>query len=400
MSIIAKRLSAVKPSPTLAVTTKAKELKAQGVDVVDLGVGEPDFPTPKHICDAAKAALDRGETKYVPVAGTLAFRQAICGKLKRENNLDYTPDEITVNCGGKGTLYNLFIATVDEGDEVVIPAPYWVSYPDMVRLAGGTPVFVTGHEENGFKITPDDLEKAITPKTKWFVLNSPSNPSGAAYSREELRALADVLARHENVWIVSDEIYEHIVYDGFKSYSIAAVAPELKNRTLTVNGLSKSFSMTGWRVGYAAGPVEVIKAMNKVQSQSTSHAVSFCQSAGVVALNSPMDFLAERNATFKARRDMVAAKLNAVKGMSCRTPEGAFYLYPSVAGCIGKKTPDGKVIENDTDFASALLEAEGVAVVPGVAFGLSLYFRLSYATSTEALKKACERIKRFCESLS
>lgn len=400
MSIIAKRLSAVKPSPTLAVTTKAKELKAQGVDVVDLGVGEPDFPTPKHICDAAKAALDRGETKYVPVAGTLAFRQAICGKLKRENNLDYTPDEITVNCGGKGTLYNLFIATVDEGDEVVIPAPYWVSYPDMVRLAGGTPVFVTGYEENGFKITPDDLEKAITPKTKWFVLNSPSNPSGAAYSREELRALADVLARHENVWIVSDEIYEHIVYDGFKSYSIAAVAPELKNRTLTVNGLSKSFSMTGWRVGYAAGPVEVIKAMNKVQSQSTSHAVSFCQSAGVVALNSPMDFLAERNATFKARRDMVVAKLNAVKGMSCRTPEGAFYLYPSVAGCIGKKTPDGKVIENDTDFASALLEAEGVAVVPGVAFGLSPYFRLSYATSTEALEKACERIKRFCESLS
>lgn len=400
MSIIAKRLSAVKPSPTLAVTTKAKELKAQGVNVVDLGVGEPDFPTPKHICDAAKAALDRGETKYVPVAGTLAFRQAICGKLKRENNLDYTPDEITVNCGGKGTLYNLFIATVDEGDEVVIPAPYWVSYPDMVRLAGGKPVFVTGYEENGFKITPDDLEKAITPKTKWFVLNSPSNPSGAAYSREELRALADVLARHENVWIVSDEIYEHIVYDGFKSYSIAAVAPELKNRTLTVNGLSKSFSMTGWRVGYAAGPVEVIKAMNKVQSQSTSHAVSFCQSAGVVALNSPMDFLAERNATFKARRDMVAAKLNAVKGMSCRTPEGAFYLYPSVAGCIGKKTPDGKVIENDTDFASALLEAEGVAVVPGVAFGLSPYFRLSYATSTEALEKACERIKRFCESLS
>lgn len=400
MSIIAKRLSAVKPSPTLAVTTKAKELKAQGVDVVDLGVGEPDFPTPKHICDAAKAALDRGETKYVPVAGTLAFRQAICGKLKRENNLDYTPDEITVNCGGKGTLYNLIIATVDDGDEVVIPAPYWVSYPDMVRLAGGTPVFVTGREENGFKITPDDLEKAITPKTKWFVLNSPSNPSGAAYSREELRALADVLARHENVWIISDEIYEHIVYDGFKSYSIAAVAPELKNRTMTVNGLSKSFSMTGWRVGYAAGPAEVIKAMNKVQSQSTSHAVSFCQAAGVAALTSPMDFLAERNATFKARRDMVAAKLNAVKGMSCRVPEGAFYLYPSVAGCIGKKTPDGKVIETDTDFASALLEAEGVAVVPGTAFGLSPYFRLSYATSTEALEKACERIKRFCESLS
>lgn len=399
MSIVANRLLAVKPSPTLAVTTKAKELKSQGVDVIDLGVGEPDFPTPKHICDEAKAALDRGETKYVPVPGTPAFRKAICDKFKRENGLEYTPDEITVNCGGKGTLFNLLMATVNPGDEVIIPAPYWVSYPDMVRIAEGTPVAVIGAEENGFKITPDALEKAITPKTKWLIINSPSNPSGAAYTVEELRALADVLVKYPHVWIMSDEIYEHIVYDGFKSASIAAVAPELKNRTLTVNGLAKSFSMTGWRVGYAAGPVEVIKAANKIQSQSTSHAVSFCQAAGVVALNSPMDFLKERNDIFKQRRDMVAARLNAMKGITCRVPEGAFYLYPSVAGCIGRKTPDGRKIKTDGDFVTFLLESEGVAVVQGEAFGLSPYFRLSYATSTELLEKACERIQHFCETL-
>ncbi len=399
MNIIADRLLAVKPSATLAVTTKAKELKAQGVDVIDLGIGEPDFPTPKHICDAAKEALDRGETKYVPVAGTPAFRQAICDKLKRENGLDYTPDQITVNCGGKGTLFNIIMATVNPGDEVVIPAPYWVSYPDMVRIAQGTPVFVTGKAETGFKITPEDLERAITPKTKWFILNSPSNPSGAAYTADELRGLADVLVKHPHVYVISDEIYEHIVYDGFTSRSIAAVAPELKDRTVTVNGLAKSYSMTGWRVGYAAGPVEIIKAANKIQSQSTSHAVSFCQSAGVVALNSSLDFLKERNDIFKQRRDMVVAALNGIDGVSCRTPEGAFYLYPSVKGCVGKKTPDGKVIETDTDFVTALLESEGVAVVPGAAFGLSPYFRLSYATSTELLQKACARIKKFCESL-
>ena len=399
MNIIADRLLAVKPSATLAVTTKAKELKARGVDVIDLGIGEPDFPTPKHICDAAKEALDRGETKYVPVAGTPAFRQAICDKLKRENGLDYTPDQITVNCGGKGTLFNIIMATVNPGDEVVIPAPYWVSYPDMVRIAQGTPVFVTGKAETGFKITPEDLERAITPKTKWFILNSPSNPSGAAYTADELRGLADVLVKHPHVYVTSDEIYEHIVYDGFTSRSIAAVAPELKDRTVTVNGLAKSYSMTGWRVGYAAGPVEIIKAANKIQSQSTSHAVSFCQSAGVVALNSSLDFLKERNDIFKQRRDMVVAALNGIDGVSCRTPEGAFYLYPSVKGCVGKKTPDGKVIETDTDFVTALLESEGVAVVPGAAFGLSPYFRLSYATSTELLQKACARIKKFCESL-
>lgn len=399
MNIIADRLLAVKPSATLAVTTKAKELKARGVDVIDLGIGEPDFPTPKHICDAAKEALDRGETKYVPVAGTPAFRQAICDKLKRENGLDYTPDQITVNCGGKGTLFNIIMATVNPGDEVVIPAPYWVSYPDMVRIAQGTPVFVTGKAKTGFKITPEDLERAITPKTKWFILNSPSNPSGAAYTADELRGLADVLVKHPHVYVISDEIYEHIVYDGFTSRSIAAVAPELKDRTVTVNGLAKSYSMTGWRVGYAAGPVEIIKAANKIQSQSTSHAVSFCQSAGVVALNSSLDFLKERNDIFKQRRDMVVAALNGIDGVSCRTPEGAFYLYPSVKGCVGKKTPDGKVIETDTDFVTALLESEGVAVVPGAAFGLSPYFRLSYATSTELLQKACARIKKFCESL-
>ena len=400
MSIVADRLLAVKPSPTLAVTQKAKELKAQGVDVIDLGVGEPDFPTPEHICNEAKAAMDRGETKYVPVPGTLAFRKAICDKLKRENNLDYSPDQITVNCGGKGTLFNIFMATVNPDDEVIIPAPYWVSYPDMARLAGGKPVFVVGKEETGFKITPEDLEKAITPKTKWFVINSPSNPSGAAYDEKELRALGEVLIRHPHVYVISDEIYEHIVYDGFKSYSIAAVVPEIKDRVMTVNGLSKSFSMTGWRVGYAAGPAEIIKAVNKIQSQSTSHAVSFCQAAGVVALNSPMDFLKERNDIFRERRDMVAKLLNEeAEGISCLIPEGAFYLYPSVQGCLGKKTPDGKEIKTDGDFVTALLENEGVAVVQGEAFGLSPYFRLSYATSTEQLQKACDRIVRFCASL-
>lgn len=399
MNIIADRLLAVKPSPTLAVTQKAKELKAQGVDVIDLGVGEPDFPTPKHICDEAKAALDRGETKYVPVPGTPAFRKAICAKFRRENGLDYTPEQITVNCGGKGTLFNAFMATVNPGDEVIIPAPYWVSYPDMVRLAGGTPVFVVGEEETGFKITPASLEAAITPKTKWLVINSPSNPSGAAYSEAELRALAGVLVRYPHVWVMSDEIYEHITYGGFKSASIAAVAPELKDRTLTVNGLAKSFSMTGWRVGYAGGPEAVIKAINKIQSQSTSHAVSFCQAAGVAALNAPMDFLPERNEIFRQRRDRVAALLNEADGITCRVPEGAFYLYPSVAGCIGRKTPDGREIKTDGDFVTLLLETEGVAVVQGEAFGLSPYFRLSYATSTEALTEACARIKRFCASL-
>lgn len=400
MSIVADRLLAVKPSPTLAVTQRAKELKSRGVDVIDLGVGEPDFPTPEHICNEAKAALDRGETKYVPVPGTPAFRQAVCDKFKRENNLSFTPEQISVGCGGKGVLFNAFMATVNPEDEVVIPAPYWVSYPDMVRLAGGTPVFVAGEEATGFKITPESLEAALTPKTKWFVINSPSNPSGAAYSATELRALGEVLIRHPHVYVLSDEIYEHIAYDGFKNPSIAAVVPEIAERTLTVNGLAKSFAMTGWRVGYAGGPADIIRGMNKIQSQSTSHAVSFCQSAGVVALNSSMDFLKERNDIFRERRDMVAMRLNnEAEGITCRLPEGAFYLYPCVAGCLGKTTPQGKRIETDGDFVTALLEAEGVAVVQGEAFGLSPYFRLSYATSTDLLQKACDRIVRFCASL-
>ncbi|MCQ2913641.1 MAG: pyridoxal phosphate-dependent aminotransferase [Alphaproteobacteria bacterium] len=399
MSILAQRLSAVKPSPTLAVTAKSKELKAAGYDVIGLGIGEPDFPTPKHIVEACKQALDAGDTKYTVVPGTMEFRKAICRKLKRENNMDYTPDQIMVSCGGKGTLYNLITATVDPGDEVIIPAPYWVSYPDMVRLCGGTPVFVQGKEETGFKITAKDLEAAITEKTKWFIINSPSNPSGAAYTHDELRALADVLVKHKNVWVMSDEIYENIVYDGFKNESIGAVAPELMDRLVTVNGLAKSFSMTGWRVGYAAGPVEIIKGACKVQSQSTTHATTFCQTAGVVALDSSMEFLAERNEIFKARRDMVVERLNKIPGITCRVPEGAFYLYPSIKGCIGKTTASGKKIESDTDFATALLEDEYVAVVPGVAFGLSPYMRLSYATSTEALAKACDRIEKFCNGL-
>lgn len=398
--ILANRLSAVKPSPTLAVTQKAKEMKAAGVDVIGLGIGEPDFPTPKHIVEAAKAALDNGETKYTVVAGTTEFRKAICDKLKRENNLDYAPEQITVGAGGKGVLYNAFTATINDGDEVIIPAPYWVSYPAMVAINGGTPVFVDTKEENGFKLTAEELAAAITPKTKWLVLNSPSNPSGAAYSEAELRALIAVLKKNPHVWVISDEIYEHIVYDGFKSVSIASLDAEIKARTLTVNGLAKAFSMTGWRVGYAAGDEALIKAMNKVQSQSTTHVTTFCQSAGVVALNSSMDFLKERNDVFKRRRDTVIARLNAMKGITCRVPEGAFYLYPSVAGCIGKKTKSGKIIATDTDFVTALLEETGVAVVQGEAFGLSPYFRLSYATSDEALKKACDRIEEFCDSLT
>lgn len=398
--IIANRLSAVKPSPTLAVTQRAKELKAAGVDVIGLGIGEPDFQTPAHIVEAAKKALDSGETKYTAVAGTVEFRKAICGKLKRENNLDYTPDQITVGAGGKGVLYNAFTATINDGDEVIIPAPYWVSYPAMVALNGGKSVFVETKEENGFKLTADELEAAITPKTKWLVLNSPSNPSGAAYTKEELLPLVAVLKKHPHVWVMSDEIYEHIVYDGFKAVSIASLDDEIKAHTLTVNGLAKAFSMTGWRVGYAAGDETVIKAMNKIQSQSTSHVTTFCQSAGVVALNSSMDFLKERNDIFKRRRDMVVARLNACKGITCRTPEGAFYLYPSVAGCIGKKTKAGKTIATDTDFVTALLEESGVAVVQGEAFGLSPYFRLSYATDDESLRKACDRIEAFCAALT
>lgn len=399
MAFIADRLSRIKPSPTIAVTTKAAELKAAGVDVIGLGAGEPDFDTPDNIKDAAKAALDAGKTKYTPVAGTPELRKAIVAKFKRENDLEYTIDEITVGCGGKQTLFNALFATLNPGDEVIIPAPYWVSYPDMTLMAEGVPVVVECQEENDFKITASELEAAITPKTKWVVLNSPSNPTGAAYSRAELRAIADVLLKHENVWVMSDDMYEHLVYDGFEFTTIAQVEPKLKSRTLTCNGVSKSYAMTGWRLGYAAGPVELIKAINKVQSQSSTHTSSISQAASVEALNGPQDFLKERAAVFKERRDLVVKAMNECEGLTCKMPEGAFYVYPSCAGTIGKKTPDGKVIETDTDFVTYLLESEGVAAVQGSAFGLAPYFRISYATSTEALTEACARIKRACAAL-
>ena len=401
MSILATRLSRIKPSATNALTGIVAELKAQGRDIIALGAGEPDFDTPDNIKDAAIAAIHAGDTKYTPVPGTMALRQAIADKLKRENGLDYDPaTQITVATGGKQVIFNAMMATLDEGDEVVIPAPYWVSYPDMVALAEGTPVFVDCPEESGFKMTPDMLEAAITPKTKWLILNSPSNPTGAAYSKEEIRGLADVLVKYPNVWILTDDIYEHVIYDDFEFATIAQVEPKLFDRTLLLNGMSKVYSMTGWRLGYAAAPAELVKAMNNVQSQSTTHATSISQAAGVEALNGPQDFIEPHNELFKERRDLVVSMLNQAQGINCLTPEGAFYVYPSCAGVIGKKTPDGKVIENDTDFATYLLESEGVAVVQGAAFGLSPHFRISYATDTELLREACERIQRVCASLS
>ncbi len=400
MPFIADRLSAIKPSPTIAVTQKAAELKAKGVDVIGLGAGEPDFDTPDTIKAAAKAAIDRGETKYTAPAGTPALRQAIAQKFKRENGLDYTPDQITVGVGGKGVIFNAFMATLNPGDEVIVPAPYWVSYPDIALMFGGKPVFVPCPQEKNFKLQPEDLEKAITPATKWLVLNSPSNPTGAAYSWDELKALTDVLLRHPHVWIMTDDMYEHLVYDGFKFCTPAQVEPRLYDRTLTMNGVSKAYAMTGWRVGYAAGPIALIKAINTIQSQSVTHTSSISQAAAVEALNGPQDFIPKNAEIFKARRDMVVSLLNQCPGITCKTPEGAFYVYPSCAGLIGKKTPSGKVISNDTEFATALLEDQGVAVVQGAAFGLEPYFRISYATSTEALQKACERIRVFANSLT
>ncbi|MCH7958216.1 MAG: pyridoxal phosphate-dependent aminotransferase, partial [Proteobacteria bacterium] len=362
--------------------------------------GEPDFDTPAHIIEAAKAAMDRGETRYTPVAGTPELRQAICDKFKRENGLDYTPDQITVGCGGKQIIFNAFMATLDAGDEVIIPAPYWVSYPDIALLAEGKPVVVPCPVEGGFRMRPEDLERAITPKTKWLILNSPSNPSGAAYTAAETKALTDVLMKHPHVWVLTDDIYEHIVYDGFTFVTPAQVEPGLMDRTLTLNGVSKAYCMTGWRVGYAGGPVDLIKAMNKVQSQSTTHTSSISQAAAVAALNGPTDFLARNASIFEERRDLVVGMLNQAKGLSCPTPEGAFYVYPSCAGAIGGTTPDGKTIATDDDFVSHLLDGEGVAVVQGAAFGLSPHFRVSYATSTEVLEEACARIQRFCAALN
>ncbi|MFP6711526.1 MAG: pyridoxal phosphate-dependent aminotransferase [Rhodospirillales bacterium] len=399
MALIASRLNRIKPSATMAVTGRAQELKAAGVDVIGLGAGEPDFDTPENAKEAGIAAIRAGKTKYTLVPGTMELREAVCAKFERENGLKYTPAQIQVATGGKQSIYNAIMATVEEGDEVIIPAPYWVSYPDIVLLAEGTPVIIDGGQENGFKITADQLEAAITPKTKWLILNSPSNPTGTAYTKAELKALTDVVLRHEQVWIMTDDIYEHIVYDDFEFSTPAEVEPKLYDRILTLNGVSKAYAMTGWRIGYAAGPEELIKAMNKVQSQSTSHAASISQAAAVEALNGPQDFIKSNNAVFKERRDLVVSMLNQANGIECLTPEGAFYVYPSCAGMIGKTTPDGKVLESDLDVATYLLEAEGVAVVFGEAFGLSPYFRVSYATSTELLVEACERIQRACGNL-
>ncbi|MFV0336243.1 MAG: pyridoxal phosphate-dependent aminotransferase [Tropicimonas sp.] len=399
MSFLSATLDRVKPSPTIAVSTMARELKAAGKDVIGLGAGEPDFDTPANIREAGKAAIDSGDTRYTAPDGTPELKAAICAKFKRDNGLDYKPAQISVGTGGKQILYNALMATLNPGDEVVIPAPYWVSYPDMVLLAGGTPVIVKAGADADYKLTPEALDAAITDKTKWFIFNSPSNPTGAAYSRDELQALTDVLVKYPHVWVMSDDIYEHLVYDGFEFFTPAQIEPALYERTLTCNGVSKAYAMTGWRIGYAGGPEKLIGAMRKVQSQSTSNPCSISQAAAVEALNGPQDFIPANNEVFRRRRDMVVEMLNAAEGIDCPKPEGAFYVYPSVTACIGKTTAGGVKIVNDEVFATALLEEKGVAVVFGAAFGLEPCFRVSYATSDELLREACTRIQDFCASL-
>jgi aspartate aminotransferase len=400
MSIVANRLNRIKPSATLAVTTKAAELKAAGVDVIGLGAGEPDFDTPEFVRQAGCDAINGGKTKYTNVDGTPELKDAIIAKFKRDNGLTYERNQITVGTGGKQVLFNALMASVNPGDEVIVPTPYWVSYPDMVIMAEGEPVFVECTIENNFKLSPEQLDAAITPKTKWVILNSPSNPSGAAYTKAEMKALTDVLVKHPHVWIMTDDMYEHLVYDGFEFCTPAQVEPSLYDRTLTVNGVSKAYSMTGWRIGYAGGSKELIKAMGAVQGHSTSNPSSISQAAAAAALNGDQSFLCEWVESFKGRRDLVVGMLNECEGLECPTPEGAFYVYPSCAGVIGKTTPDGKTIENDTDFVTYLLEAEGVAAVQGGAFGLSPHFRISYATSEKALTEACARIKKACAALT
>ncbi|QOL81212.1 pyridoxal phosphate-dependent aminotransferase [Pseudooceanicola spongiae] len=400
MAFLSDTLSRVKPSPTIAMTNKAADLKAAGQDVIGLSAGEPDFDTPENIRAAGIAAINAGKTRYTGVDGIAELKAAICAKFKRDNKLDYTPAQVSVGTGGKQVLYNALMATLNPGDEVVIPAPYWVSYPDMVLLAGGVPVTVEATLEDDFKITPQALEAVITPKTKWLIFNSPSNPTGAGYAWDELKALTDVLLRHPHVWVMSDDMYEHLAYGDFKFCTPAEVEPKLYERTLTVNGVSKAYAMTGWRIGYAAGPVELIAAMRKVQSQSTSNPCSISQWAAVEALNGPQDFIAPNNEMFVRRRDLVCGMLNAIEGVTCPVPEGAFYVYPSIKGLIGKTSKAGTVIEDDEAFATALLEETGIAVVFGAAFGLSPNFRISYATSDEALKEACGRIQDFCATLS
>ena len=399
MSIVSNTLKRIKPSPTIAVTQKARELKASGKDIIGLGAGEPDFDTPENIKQAAIKAIKDGDTKYTAVDGTPALKDAIINKFKRENNLEYQINQITVGAGGKHVIYNAMMATLNEGDEVIVPAPYWVSYPDMVLLAGGTPIILECTEKQGFKINPSELEKIITNKTKWIILNSPSNPTGACYSERDIREIAKVLEKHPQVYILSDDIYEHVTYEGFKFFTIAQIEG-LKNRVLTMNGVSKAYSMTGWRIGYAAGPKEIIKAIAKIQSQSTTNPSSISQAAAVEALNGAQDFIKERANSFQERRNFVVKALNEIDGIECLNPDGAFYVFPSCKGLIGKKDTNGNELKMDTDFVQSLLENSGVAVVQGSAFGLEGFFRISYATSMENLKKALEKISSFCKSLS
>jgi aspartate aminotransferase len=400
MGFIAESLNRIQPSATIAVSTKARQLAAEGRDIISLSAGEPDFDTPQNIKDAAKRALDAGKTKYTDVDGIPELKAAIVAKFKRDNGLDYKLSQVSVGTGGKQVLYNALLATLNPGDEVVIPAPCWVSYADIVQLGGGKPVFAETTLEDGYKLKPEALEKAITPKTKWFVFNSPSNPTGTAYSAADIKALTDVLLKHEHVWVLTDDMYEHLLYDGLKFATPAAVEPRLYDRTLTMNGLSKAYCMTGWRLGYAAGPEMLIKAMRKLQSQSTSNPSSIVQWAGVEALNGPQDFIAKHNNIFVERRDLVVSMLNQAKGLQCPKPQGAFYVYPSIRALIGKTSKAGTKIANDEAFVTALLEEEGVAVVHGAAFAGSPSFRVSYAASTEALRDACTRIQRFCGNLS
>ncbi|MFL2888098.1 MAG: pyridoxal phosphate-dependent aminotransferase [Pelagibacteraceae bacterium] len=398
MSIISNNLKRIKPSPTIAVTQKAKELKASGKDIIGLGAGEPDFDTPDNIKQAAIKAIKEGDTKYTAVDGTPKLKNAIVKKFKRENNLDYQIDQITVGTGGKQVIYNAMMATLNEGDEVIIPAPYWVSYPDIVLLAGGKPVILECNEKQGFKINPSELEKSITKKTKWIILNSPSNPTGACYSEKDIKEIGKILEKHSHVFILSDDIYEHVIYGNFEFFTIAQI-DNLKDRVLTMNGVSKAYSMTGWRIGYAAGPKEIIKAIAKIQSQSTTNPSSISQAAAVEALNGVQNFIKERAISFRERRDFVVNALNAIEGIECLNPDGAFYVFPSCKGLIGKKDSKGKEIKKDTDFVQSLLENNGIAVVQGSAFGLEGFFRISYATSMENLKKALEKISIFCKSL-
>jgi aspartate aminotransferase len=400
MAFLADSLKRIKPSATIAVTDKARALKAAGRDVIGLGAGEPDFDTPDNIKEAAIKAIREGKTKYTNVDGIAELKAAIAAKFKRENKLDYQPAQITVGTGGKQVLYNALVATINPGDEVIIPAPYWVSYPEMVALAGGEPVAVETRMQDGFKLKPASLEAAITPKTKWLIFNSPSNPTGSAYTRAEIKALTDVLVKHPQVWVLTDDMYEHLVYDDFVFSTPAQIEPRLYERTLTLNGVSKAYCMTGWRIGYAGGPEHLIKAMATIQSQSTSNPTSISQWASVEALTGPQDFIAKNNAKFKERRDLVVSMLNQAKGLHCTKPEGAFYVYPSCAGAIGRIAPSGHKIETDQDFVTELLDAEGVAVVQGTAFGLGPAFRVSYATKTEDLEEACGRIQRFCGNLT